>query len=493
MPQMLAARPGTLPMEIRFLLRSEHKHGWADLCGLKITSCLREIYSAENFSSAELITVDARNIGNKFSEEEVKVFLSKKGIGAGNQFIVGHCWSLSNSCGELTDPMDVERFVSLTFKSDDGMKNANDGLQLKGTFSDYLKYCLDLFDGSLLKSSVGRTQLFENYVKHVREYLSSTDLYYSKPIDNALLTGIIYDFCIEYKVYKSDYLANLANMRIFVSEYLPLISEIFSFGWSEAAPDIRLLFEIDPMDLILQVPTMSIIDSTVIINHRLRQLESYVDEDYNSMISSKVEALMVRDNPGVPLPYLWENLYLYYGQYRTAKERVVKRPTLYNIPDLVRSRNPYSKTLEKVDFSGVEGFFDLLQKGLPDLTLRRRFLGSKGMEALSVYKKYGIGFPPITRLTVPKEYSYLHVDFYKFLPNESTNQEERLIINNIMADVSQLCLGRLVSNQNRFKHSHERGRKAQPCVTCIKTRRKSVPTNLQLLARSLRPRGKSTI
>lgn len=431
---MATARPGTFEYELGMLQYSEKLFGWAKLVESEINAMLKYANDPGAMSYEEYVDVDVKSVGCRFTVDQVKDFLKSQ-----DHSVIEHSWSLSNSCGQLIDPNDTSKFIELIFKNQD--LTSTSVAQVDNKISDYLVYCLTLYDSSKKKSGLAKAQLYESYIRNVRVYLEETDLYYNKPNDNPLLTGILYDMCSEYNIYSSGYKKNLNDFKIFTRQYLPLIEDIFEFEWLSPSKDERLLFDIEPYEILTDVPTLSIIDSTVVLNSKLKYLESYHEHDPIEAIESKLEAIMLSTNPGMSKEKLWITFFLYYGEYRTASTRVNPRPSIYRVPERVGDW--------EVNFSKVEEFFDSLQRSSTSVSVRRRFCGAKAHEAFVVFKTFGVGFPRIARLNVPQKYSYLNVDYYKFAKRRYLSDEEIIILSNIAKDVDSMCVERTVSVKNK--------------------------------------------
>ncbi|BCR37035.1 p61 [Soybean leaf crinkle mottle virus] len=428
------ARSGTFEYELGLLRYSEKLFGWAKIVESDIDSILKYINDPGAFSHDEYVEVDVKSVGCRFTVDNVKEYLKTQ-----EPSVIEHAWSLSNSCGELINPDDTSRFIELTFKNQDLITSTE--AKVDNKISDYLVYCLTMYDASKKKSGLAKTQLYESYVKNVRRYLENTDLYYNKPNDNPLLSGMLYDMCSEYNIYSSSYKKNLEDFKVFTRQYLPLIEDVFEFSWLSPSEDERLLFEIEPYEILTEVPTMSIIDSTVVLDSKLKYLESYHENDPITAIEDKLEAIMVSSNPEISRDKLWISFFLYYGEYRTASSRVNPRPSVYKVPDRVGNW--------EVNFSQVEQFFDKLQRNSPSVSVRRRFCGAKAHESFVVFKTFNIGFPPITRLNVPQKYSYLNVDYYKFANRSYLSEDELIILSNVAKDIDTMCVERTISVKDK--------------------------------------------
>lgn len=424
--------PHTPAREIQLIINSSVKTGLEKNVCIALSNVLACLNSASHFSDAEYAVADVKNVGCKYTIDRVRSFLRN----SQTPEVEEHCWSLSNSCGELIDPSDKSRFVALTFKGREDLLTKEE-FSLRSSYNDYLVYCLSLYDRSTLKSSEGHTELIESYTSYIRKYLSNTDLCYTNRFDNALITGILYDFCKEYNVNLSSYVRNVENFRVFLSKYLPVIDELFEYSRSGPPDDYRLLFPVKSTELLLKVPLLNLIDSTVVLNSVLRFNEAFVEDEGFDSLKTYLEAVMEKSNPGLDVGQLWAAFYCYYACFRTAKERVEKRPDSYVTP---REIGGY-----EVNFSQVEKEFDRLQKERPNMNVRRRFNGYLAQGSFALFKKFGLGFRKITRLEVPERYSYLNVDYYKHINAHILSDEEKLLICNIHADVNNMCNDRMIA------------------------------------------------
>nr|CAA51859.1 unnamed protein product [Beet yellows virus] len=433
--------------EFSLLLTFPKTYEVCKLCGVAMEQALSGMNRLSDYNVSELNVVDVKTVGCKFNIQTVTEFVKKLNGNLAEPSLVEHCWSLSNSCGELINPKDTKRFVSLIFKGKDVIESTDEAI-VSSSYLDYLSHCLNLYETCNLSSNSGKKALYDEFLKYVIAYLETSDLEYHSPSDNPLVAGVLYDMCFEYNTLKSTYLKNIESFDCFLSLYLPLLSEIFSMNWEQPAPDVRLLFELDTAELLLKIPTINTLDSTFLYKNKLRYLESYFEDDSNELIKVKVDSLLTRDNPELKLAQRWVGFHCYYGVFRTAQTRKVKRDAEYKpCPALGEFT---------INMSGVEEFFDELQKKMPSVSVRRRFCGSLSHEAFSIFKRFGVGFPPITRLNVPVKYSYLNVDYYRHVKRAGLTQDELTILSNIEFDVAEMCCEREVALQARRAQRREK-------------------------------------
>nr|QBZ78520.1 p63 [Grapevine leafroll-associated virus 2] len=439
-----SAEPRSFEQELGLFILSERDVRWSAMCGITVEEAAYELTNPRAYAySGEKCVPDVKTEGQKFSMEDVKSFMLRSNLDVGDKVLTEQCWSLSNSCGVLVNPDDKERFVALTFRNNADLISDQGTANVECRVGDYLVYAMSLFNYRSQKSQSGNVSLYEKYCEYIRTYLQNTDLFFNTPERIPLLTGILYDFCKEYNVFYSTYKRNVDNFRFFLTNYMPLISDIFVFQWLKPAPDVRLLFEINAAELTLEVPTLNLIDSQVIIGHVLRYVESYTADPAIDAMEDKLEAIMKSNNPRLSTAQLWVGFYCYYGEFRTAQQRVVRRPDTYKTPDSVGGF--------EINMKEVEEFFSKLQRELPNVSLRRQFNGAKAYEAFKVFKNGKISFKPISRLNVPKEFWYLNIDYFRHANRTGLSEEEVLILNNISIDVRKLCAERATSTQPSAK------------------------------------------
>nr|ABB90535.1 63 kDa protein [Grapevine leafroll-associated virus 2] len=445
-----SAAPRSFEQELGLFILSERDVGWGKMCGMTVEEAAYQLTNPNAFPIvAEKCDPDVKTEGQKYSMEDVENFMRLSNLDTSDRTLVEQCWSLSNSCGVLINPDDKERFVSLTFKNNE-LINDSSNANIDCRVSDYLVYAMSLFNQRAQKSQAGNISLYEKYCAHIRKYLESTDLFFTSPDRIPLLTGILYDFCKEYSVFYSTYKRNVDNFRFFLANYMPLISDIFVFQWLKPAPDVRLLFDISAAELTLEVPTLSLVDSQVVIGHILRFVESYTADPAIDALEEKLDAIMKLDNPHLSTAQLWVGFFCYYGEFRTAQHRVVPRPDVYKTPESVGGF--------EINMKNVERFFDKLQRELPSVSLRRQFNGARAYEAFKVFKGGNISFKPISRLNIPREFWYLNVDYFRHANRSGLSDEEILILNNISIDVRKLCAERACStlpSAKRFSKGHK--------------------------------------
>nr|QBZ78610.1 p63 [Grapevine leafroll-associated virus 2] len=445
-----SAAANSFEQELGLFILSEREVGWSKLCGITVEEAAYDLTNPKAYKfTAETCSPDVKGEGRKYSMEDVMNFMRLSNLDVNDKMLAEQCWSLSNSCGELINPDDKGRFVALTFKDRDTVDDTG-AANVECRVGDYLVYAMSLFEQRTQKSQSGNISLYEKYCEYVRTYLGSTDLFFTAPDRIPLLTGILYDFCKEYNIFYSSYKRNVDNFRFFLANYMPLISDVFVFQWVKPAPDVRLLFELNAAELTLEVPTLSLIDSQVVVGHILRYVESYTSDPAIDALEDKLEAILKSSNPRLSTAQLWVGFFCYYGEFRTAQSRVVQRPGVYKTPDSVGGF--------EINMKDVEKFFDKLQRELPNVSLRRQFNGARAHEAFKIFKNGNISFKPISRLNVPREFWYLNIDYFRHANRSGLTEEEILILNNISVDVRKLCAERACNtlpSAKRFSKNHK--------------------------------------
>lgn len=452
------AKEGTFEHELALLIYSEKLYHWCELCGLTVTGCLAEINVVSNYDFAEKTTVDVKTVGCRFSVGRVTTFLRSSDSKGGTVTTtrIEHCWSLSNSCGVLVDPADTKRFVSLTF-DEDTRKAGEDEASISSTMGDYLVYALSLYDKSIQKSSAGQTQLYEGFTSRVRTYLSDTDLMYDGPRSNPLITGILYDMCIDKGMYASTYRKNLEDFSVFEGLYLPVLDEVFEFNWLKSPRDHRLLFDIDPSELLTEIPKMNVVDATFVLGNKLVGSGQIKHNEGMEELEDKLEAVLLETNKGVEKEALWISFFIYYGMYRCAKTRVVSRPEVFVLPSNIAE----CVGVKTVIMSGVEEVFSKLQEK-KNVNIRRAFNAHKFDVALCIFKRLNIGFSPISRLRIPEEFAYMNVDYLKRVNTDGLTEEEATLVASICKDIDKMCLDRDISIA--FKDNEKKKKRDTQCI-----------------------------
>ncbi|AKT94761.1 CPh [Tobacco virus 1] len=424
---------GSCEREFALLLTSENIYNWAKKCGLEPSSAFSTVNTGVDLDKCEEpnISVDVKSTGCRFPISEI----SSKFVNNADQDLIEHSWSLSNSCGEFIDPNNVDRFKSITFEDHD---ISTDSVSIQSKVVDYLSYCLMLVDMSLLPSLKGEKNMMDKMLEKCLQYYATSTLITSVGEHNALLKGVIYDFIKEKSAYISSYSNNIKSFINFQASYAPVIEEVWKFRWLNSPPDFRLLFEFTLADLTDErLPLLNINDMQVVIGSQTKYLENVLMDSDVVAMREYISSLLVKANPSSDLGMLWMALHCYYGTYRTAVTRKVPRPLLY--------KPPYQLTTETVNFTLVESFFDKLQKGRPGTNVRRQFFGKLGTEAIAVFKKLRVGFPKISAMNVPDEYSYLNLDYYKHIPEKGLSEEEKLVLCNLRSSVDEMCTNRALS------------------------------------------------
>lgn len=468
---LVNSRQGTAAREFAVLLHSDRLYGWVKLNNTSVKYAYHRLNQPSYYSDSDTIDADAKSVGCKFTTESIRDRLVQTSHGNPSNSLVEHCWSLSNSCGEFIDPNDIGRFKKLTFGENavTGGEDINVGTRI----GNYLAHCVNLFDKSLTDSNKGRTTMLESYAEKIREYYKTSDLYYSKPIDNILLTGIIYDFMVHYNVSLSTYKSDVDNFNVFLNSYAPLVAELWEIDWVSPPQDARLMFEFTAQDLHVSLPYYNVNDAKVIIGNTLRFVESVVQKGPLSGLKEQITAIICRDNPSFAESDLWAAFHCYYGIYRTGQTRVVPRPMFFTTPFQLGGR--------KVDMTGVEEFFSKLQKDERSINVRRQFCGSLAGEAFALFRNNGIMLPRISTLNIPARLGYLNVDYYKHVPAADLNQEERIVLANVNKNVDQLCVDKSLSTIKPFKGSRDVNPRDKNLGNALRSR----PTNVLSPVRKL--------
>ncbi|AAW32896.1 CPh [Mint virus 1] len=441
--ELNSTQPGSCEREFVILLTSEIIYKWCSVCGLDVKMGMSTVNTGRdlNFSKDPFISVDVKSTGCKFPMNDIKTFLGTKGD---DIELAEHCWSLSNSCGEMIDPSDISRFKAITFRSDSESKSE---AVTSSRVIDYLSHCLSIVDMVSLPSQKGEKRMLDKVFEKYLTYLGSSTLVTNGCCDNPLMKGVVFDFVRENAAYLSTYANNIKNFSIFSATYMPVIEDTWHFKWNETPPDFRLLFDFTLTDLTdKSLPLLNVNDMQVVLGSQVKYVENVLmDVDILSM-RDYIYALMKKSNSWADESTLWAAFHCYYGTYRTAISRVVSRPLLY-VP-------PPQLTTRVIDFSTVENLFDTLQKRKPDTNIRRQFCGKLGVEAIACFKALKLSFPKICTLNVPLEYGYLNIDYYKHIPGRNLSDEERLILCNIKDSVNEMCLNRALSTEKRNAQRH---------------------------------------
>ncbi|QCW05661.1 p60 protein [Alcea rosea virus 1] len=428
--------PGSFEREFALLLASENFYGWLSKSGLDPQSGFSTVNTGEDLDKCEepFIDVDAKSVGCRFPISEIT---SRLGANT-DQDLIEHCWSLSNSCGEFINPNDVNRFKEITFDRHSELDKLE---SVHSKVVDYLSHCLMLVDMSRLPSFRGETNMMDKMLSKCLAYYEPSNLTIPTGNCNDLLRGVIYDFIKEKSAYVSSYSNNIKNFITFLASYAPVIEEIWFFQWVGDPPDYRLLFDFTLTDLTDdRLPLLNLNDMQVVIGSQTKYLENVLIDTDIKLMREYVSSLLVKANPTLNLGLLWCAFHCYYGTYRTAVKRKVARPLIY--------KPPFQLTTEPVDFSLVESFFDKVQTGRMNVNVRRQFCGKLGAEAIMCFKRLRVGFPKISALNVPGEYSYLNIDYYKHIPDKGISDEEKLILCNLRDSVNEMCVNRAL-NVNR--------------------------------------------
>nr|AHA85423.1 ORF6 [Carrot yellow leaf virus] len=432
--------------EFYLLLKSETIYKWCETCGIGIQTAFSDYDTNVNsFRSNMLIDVDVKTVGCRFSLSDLEVALRPSHpLEIRDKTFLEHCWVLSNSCGEIIDPLDIKRFKSITFGDSNTLGKTDETLMIGSSVGDYLSHCLTVLARSKLPSSAGETKMKDDWLGHCITYFSATDLNYSSKEKIPLLTGIIYELIDQHKMFLSSYANNVKNFSVFLGKIVPTIESIWTFKWLKKPTDHRLLFEFSLSDLNKSASqVLSLNDMTVVLESKLNLLERVIHHSNIDSLKEVVDAILKDENPNIDGETLWICFHCYYGQHRTAAERVQARPEYYEPPFSLKKAD--SKL--KISFIGVEKLFTTLQGQNPGINVRRQFCGRVSHEAIFVFKKMGLRFPTIANVVIPPELAYLNLDYYKWVDTSQLKTEEEDVLAKLHREVDAYCTARLVSTR----------------------------------------------
>ncbi|AIN39541.1 putative protein p58 [Rose leaf rosette-associated virus] len=442
-----SAPMGSRDHEIALLHHSNNMTGWSEICGIPKAMFLQG--SEEVRSDVTLfMDVDPTKVGCRFSMDTVKNFIvdtcGEKDIA---KVRVEHSWALSNACGKLTDADDLHEYKAMVFgeKSKDSVIDAVDC-----PFGDYLSHCLGLYKKCTVATD-SEMRVRAEFFKYMAEIVNAYDLNYNEPSDNPVLTGIMLDFVLSRKIFPSSYAVNLANLRKFIYDFLPMILKVWVVTPRDVHFDERLIPPCELVDLAMDVPKFNFHDLNTVIKGKLRSLEIECEDPDMNVISEIVFSKLEADNRNVDKHLLREALFLYYGKYCTAKTRVVPRPSRFRVSGV------------EVSFTAVESWFSRVQFAELNINFRRDFMSHHATEALQVYKKFGVKYPPKSDYIVPLNMAYLNFDFYKGVKDSGVNEEEHYHLKKICAAVDAKCRGlyslQKVSENDVRRRVGKRGRR----------------------------------
>lgn len=437
------APDNTFRKEFLMLFNSDLVSKWSEKLNLNFSTLVVSINSDESYLNNTYIPRNT-DIGCRFSMREIREFLHGTASLVADETLTKHCWSLSNSSGKLIGPKDIKEYILTVFSDQTLAATGEDEARTEQTVGSFLCYCLTLSQNLQNNSKANEKLLYDSYVKYILMYFENSDLLFRKDEDNLLLYGILVDFCAVTNTYNSGFRKNVIAFNDFTRLCLPFISKIFEFRWLNTPPEPERLFELEIVDFLTPMSKVNFLTNTVIVGSKLKELNGYVGDDKLDSLKMKVEAILKFSNKEIKdTKILWESFYLYYGKHRTASERVEKRPAMGEFG---------------VYFAELERFFDAHQRVDKSRNLRRVLNGYLCKEAFATFKKYSVGYPPISRIPIPEEYFYLHIDYFKQCRRLDLCDEEISLLTKISSDVDRMCSDRVINtNVNRkaqpTKHS----------------------------------------
>nr|AGY30964.1 p61 [Citrus tristeza virus] len=444
---LLNAPQGTFENELALLYNSVVINDFVELTGMPLKSLMTGVEDRK--VPDELISVDPHEVGCRFTLNDVESYLISRGEDSTDVTAVEHSWCLSNSCGKLLSSTEIDAYKTMVFTKifDSGVFGVATKLET------YLSYCISLYKKHCMKDD-DYFNLILPMFNCLMKVLASLGLFYEKHTDNPLLTGMLIEFCLENKVYYSTFKVNLDNVRLFKSKVLPVVLTVWVISEPDDPVDERTLVPFDPTDFVLDIPKLNIHDTMVVVGNQIRHLEHVVESDALDDLSQHVDLNLAADNPDLRVDLRWAGMFVYYGIYRCAADRVVERPALFNLPQKLLSQDDGESCLLRM--SSVETLFNLVQKVNKDINIRRQFMGHHSKVALRLYRNLGLKFPPISSVRLPAHHGYLYVDFYKRIPDNAVDADELESLRQLRSSVDVMCKDRVSITPPPFNR-HRRG------------------------------------
>ncbi|AYA22227.1 61 kDa protein [Blackcurrant-associated closterovirus 1] len=432
---MLEATGNTILRELCLLHFSVHLNGIARLCGVRVSSALKgiECYTTEDLKPIPLVNINSKfEAGCKFSLNAVGQHITDRPFGSGKAY-VQHFWALSNSAGVLIGPKDVLKYKATVFKDTLGSKEK---VEIVTKLKSYLAFCVSTYRNDYLSKSNDERLVAEPVMNWIRSYYSTTTLNVD-PIENPLLTGMFLEFISKYTVFDTSFKKNVKHVTQFVSEYAPLISEIWEYEGRAKTQDARLIVGLRADDFCRNMNSLSLEDMEVTLGKSVVALELVIGERLMEEIEEMVDALLFESNPTVEYSHRWIGFFVYYGIHRTSKSRVDPRPEYI---DVVLSE----KYSIRVHMSKVEDFFNTCQRWNPRINVRRSFNGRKSNVAFEIFRRLNLRFPPLVEMKMQTNMGYLNIDYYKQVIFDGLNNEEMAYLCSVRKKVD-LKLGAKIS------------------------------------------------
>ncbi|QNS29664.1 heat shock 90-like protein [Fig virus A] len=406
--QIENGQPGTFVREVRNLLAILHHLQLPKYCGSTLSTFVMECDVYKGPVSEEN-TEDATKTLCKFTLNDVSKLMPNGEIG-----YVRHMWALSNALGELVTDLDVGAYKHVL-----GGSRALEVMIPTKTYGDYYSECIDTYDMSFVNNPQRhslRKELIATCVRFLSETYEVVEDWFLK---NIIIMGAIQKCCEEKNLFSSGYIATVNAVRVLYSH---LVTCVFTpWEWSKVKDiDVRTFVPIEAQEFVVESNCMSLVDNTVILNSVIWKVSEVVQEDALNEIGKVIETLLKVSNPDVSVATLWGCFALYYSIHRTAKQRVERRPNGIRVPWTLKD----TSEVDVVEMSGVEEFFDNIQKVNPNINVRKQFLGSIGSSVLNLLKSLNIKLPQISTYKLPEGYEYLYVDFYKQIRRKGLSTDE---------------------------------------------------------------------
>ncbi|QNS29678.1 heat shock 90-like protein [Fig virus B] len=403
------SKPRSFLREVRNLVAIVVKLDLASRCGSTIEHFVDQC-DTHIGPTSERNTEDPTTTSCKFTLAKVaSIFPNNTDVG-----VVRHAWALSNALGTLTDGTDIRSHKHLL-----GGKTSVEVIMPIKTYSDYFLEC---YESYLTYCEVYpeqynlRKDLVELYFDRCATKYNVEKNWF---LNNPILVGGVIKYTVENNLYFSNYRGTLKALNSICGFFDPVLNNGVNLIPKKEV-DIRLIVPFTNVEFVVESNTLSLSDNTVILSSVMWKVENVIQSDALEGLAQLIEAKLTSSNPKVDVSTLWACFAVYYSVYRTAKNRVEPRPSIFSIPEVFKGD---SKDLT-ISMREVEDLFTHIQLKNPTINVRRQFVGSLGASIISILKYLDIRLPQISKLTLPADYSYLYVDFYKHIPRKGISTQE---------------------------------------------------------------------
>lgn len=378
--------------------------------------------------------------GVTFKREDVRAHYV--GADLSDDGFVGFLWSLCNSGGKIFDLGDFSSAVTTIYK---GVNIVATSSTATPALIDYCDHACAVYRTTFSSdSSRGSLSLYSRSFKDISAYLreAGLNLRLGESDCSVIATGFVIAFCYSFGYVNAKMKVRAERLAEFSALGLPFLKSVFT----RKGGSVKL---VDPWAVVLPyadeytcVPR-SLTNLGIILRDGSEVVrEGSISSFDCESVTHKLHAVLLRDNS--PLLFKAHEyilfLYLYYAVFSTSSKRAERRPDEFIID--------YGGVKNAVCFSGVESFMESSQNAV-DFNFRRAWAKGVASSCALVFKARGITLLPLWKFVKgDRDFSYLHVDFYKGITPLISSAKEVEYASSIRSSVDAVCRERATHRRN---------------------------------------------